>query len=199
MLPKSALWLLFRGDADMNLGMGGLGSIDNQGVLAAALAGLCLLIGIALSIAALRQIAAARKAMCSARFLRELLEAGPARALLVQPDGSVELDEALARDLGVAPRLPSLHALGEAARGIEAEDAERLAAMLRPAILAGERIDLALRIKGSARLVDVRGARRRTASVLERRCCGFPTAAMQRPSGAKWPLVLQAPNRRWAH
>jgi PAS domain-containing protein len=144
----------------MNPGMGGqgiIGSASDQSMLVAALAGLCLLIGIVLSILSLRQMVAARHAMRSARFMRELLDAGPSRAMLAHPDGRVELDEALAHDFGVAPQLSSLHALAEVVGGIEAEDAERLAALVRPAVLAGERIDLAVRLKGSSRLVDIRG------------------------------------------
>lgn len=141
----------------MNSGMGGQGNIIDQGVLVFALAGLCLLIGIALGIAAMRQMAAARATMRSARFVRELLDAGPSRAVLVHADGSVELDEALARDIGVAPQLPSLQALADVQGGIDADDAERLAALVRPAVLTGERIDLAVRLKGSARMLDVRG------------------------------------------
>jgi signal transduction histidine kinase len=95
--------------------------------------------------------------MRSARFVRDLLAAGPARAMLLHADGTVELDQLLARDFGVGAELASLAALGEAANGIEPADLERLAATVEPAVLAGERIDIAMRLKGSQRLIDVRG------------------------------------------
>nr|WP_314444707.1 PAS-domain containing protein [uncultured Sphingomonas sp.] len=125
--------------------------------LLVAVPALCLVLALGLGGVALRQIARARSAMRSASFARDLLAASPGRAILLHPDGSVELDRLLARDLGVEEQLSSLLALGESPAGIEPEDVERLAGLVGPAVLAGERIDLAVRLKGSSRLVDVRG------------------------------------------
>jgi signal transduction histidine kinase len=145
----------------MNAGMAGAGTFNllrDLETLVVALAALCLLVALGLGVAALRQLASARASARSARFVRDLLEAAPARAMLLHPDGRVELDRALARDMGVATELASLAALAEAPGGIEPEDAEKLTALARTALIAGDRIDLAVRLRSSTRLVDVRGA-----------------------------------------
>ena len=131
--------------------------VNGEGALLTGLAGLCLLVALALAVIAVRQISAARSATRSARSVRELLAAGPARALLIHGDGRVELDRALAQSLGAPIELESLAALGDAPNGIEESDLERLKAQLGPAALAGERIDLTVRLKQSAQLMDVRG------------------------------------------
>lgn len=131
---------------------------DGLGLPLVGLAALCLLVAVGLAIAALRQLASARKAIGAARLVRELLEAGPGRPLLVHAYGRVELDRVLAREFGVPTELESLTLLGEAPGGIEPADLERLAALVGEVPLSGERIDLAVRRKGSSRLIDVRGA-----------------------------------------
>ena len=61
-----------------------------------------------LLIMASRRIARANAVIASARSAAALLRAAPARPLLIHPDGKIELDTTLQRDLGLADAVARL-------------------------------------------------------------------------------------------
>lgn len=113
---------------------------SNMAMTAIAATLVCLIAAIVLAVLAVRQIAAAREAMRAARFVRELLAAGPTRAMLLHADGSLEIDQGLARELAVAPTMPSLSSLGTGDGGLEQDDVEQLFALTESSRLGGEAI-----------------------------------------------------------
>src|SRR5688500_7785430 len=104
--------------------------LGDSWLLLAALGGASLIVALALGVTGWRQMAGARAARKAARFARDLLEAGPARPLLITGDGRLELDERLARELGLAPVLPSIDQLADGENGLEPDDVARLAGLV---------------------------------------------------------------------
>src|SRR6185369_11223364 len=76
----------------------------------------------ALAILAARRLRRAQAVLGAARTMRSLLDAAPARALLVHPDGSIEADSKLVRELGL-PSIPSrIEELASDGHGFDPED-----------------------------------------------------------------------------
>src|SRR5688500_847072 len=86
------------------------------------IAALWVVIGVALSVFAARRVAQADAVLEAARTLSTLLEAAPARPVLVRADGSVEIDKRLARELGLAPDVGRLDDMAPGKAGLDAED-----------------------------------------------------------------------------
>src|SRR3569833_2295121 len=127
---------------------------------ALAIAGLALLwIGIAvwLSFLAARRFRLAEAVLESARSTAFLLDAAPARPLLVRPDGRIEIDLRLARELGIEGIPTRLDDLSGETWGLRKGDFERLTVAVASARLSAGRIAEKLRAAGSDRAFDVRG------------------------------------------
>ncbi|HEY8593360.1 MAG TPA: PAS-domain containing protein [Sphingomicrobium sp.] len=123
----------------------------------AALAVLWLGIAAAVAIAAARRLRAATQVLEAARSNARLLEAMPARPLLIRPDDRIEADERLLRDLGLhGPK--SLSDLSSDEGGISVEDLAMLTEKVHAARASAERIAAKVRAHGSARVFDVTGA-----------------------------------------
>ncbi|GAA4015930.1 PAS domain-containing sensor histidine kinase [Sphingomonas swuensis] len=133
------------------------GWAGETGVALAGIAALCLLAAALLILVAARQLRRAHQAQAAHRLARDLLKASPTRPLLIHPDGSLELDSALAQELGMASSLPALEALAGEDHGLDRDDISRLRELLAPAVLSGERVETLVRIAGSATILDVRG------------------------------------------
>jgi len=134
-----------------------MGELSGTSLLALGVAALWILIAAAVAVTAARRLRDAGAVIGSARNLAALLELAPARPLVVRPDGGIEVDARLLRELGlhVAPR--SFPELGGEDKGIVAEDLEGLATDLRTAAVGGARIARQIRIAGSSRVLEVRG------------------------------------------
>nr|WP_294169361.1 PAS domain-containing sensor histidine kinase [uncultured Sphingomonas sp.] len=126
--------------------------------LAAGVAGLWLVIAVTLSILAARRMRRAHGVLEAARSLSALLAAGPARPLLVNPDGTVETDDGLVRELGLERMPARIEELASGGRGLEPDDLAALTERIRTAALSGGRIEQSVAIAGSARVLEVRGA-----------------------------------------
>ncbi|MGH6705897.1 MAG: ATP-binding protein, partial [Sphingomicrobium sp.] len=100
----------------------------------------------------------AQSVLSAARTMRSLLDAAPARALLVHSDGKVEADGQLARDLGLATTPRQLGDLGGDDSGIERSDLGALSEDLVEVRLGGPPIRRQLRMAGRDRVVEVRAA-----------------------------------------
>ena len=126
-------------------------------LLALAAAALSVILAAMLCLLAWRQYRAARRLRAGSAFALDLLKASPARAVLVDPAGRVEIDERLARELGLEREVASIRDLAGAETGLDGEGAEWLARALPEAALSGKPIEGSVRVAGSARLLDVRG------------------------------------------
>ena len=129
--------------------------------LAAAIiviAAIWVVIASVLAILAAKRLRRAQSVLDAARTMRSLLDAAPARAMLVYPDDKIEADAQLLRELGLssAPRRLSELAGGES--GFDQPDLDALAADLADVRLGGPAIRRQLRLAGRDRAVELRAA-----------------------------------------
>ena len=125
--------------------------------LAVGLGAVWIAIAAALALVAARRMRRADALVSTARRLATLLAASPARSLLVAPDGKVQADSALLRDLGLERDPQKLDDLAGDDRGIVREDLDALTLEVMRTALDGSRIDAQIRAAGSGRVFDVRG------------------------------------------
>ena len=126
-------------------------------VVAIALAALWIVVAVAVSIAAARRIRRASVVITSAHVMASLLDVAPARPLLVHPDGRIEVDARLLRDLGLDQAPARLADLGGGTVGIEQDDLKALIDDIQAAAPAGKKVERKVRSAGSSRVFDVRG------------------------------------------
>lgn len=100
----------------------------------------------------------AHEVLAGAQSISALLAAGPARPLLVGADDRLEADERLVRELGLGRPPVTLGDLTEEGRGLRPKDLEELSERIRAARLSGERLEHSVRLAGSSRVMEVRGA-----------------------------------------
>jgi signal transduction histidine kinase len=122
-----------------------------------ALALLWLAVGVLLAVTAARRLRLAESILGAARSNAALLEISPARPLAVHPDGSIECDPLLLRDLGIQRAPKSLSDLAGNDSGIVADDLEKLRTDIEAARASAGRLERKVRVNGSARIFDVRG------------------------------------------
>ena len=121
------------------------------------IAGLWLAIAAALLVIAARRMRDSGALVGSARSLAALLEAAPARPLLVRADGSIDADVRLARELGLDRQPRSWDELTGDDYGLAREDLDELRNAVEGAALSGSSVQLQARAVGSDRVFDVRG------------------------------------------
>ncbi|HET6536103.1 MAG TPA: histidine kinase, partial [Sphingomicrobium sp.] len=122
-----------------------------------ALALLWLAVGVLLAMTAARRLRLVESILGAARSNAALLEISPARPLVVHPDGSIECDPLLLRDLGVQREPKGLPDLAGEGSGIAADDLQSLISDVEAARTSGGRVERKVRVNGSARIFDVRG------------------------------------------
>jgi signal transduction histidine kinase len=122
------------------------------------LAAFWLAIAALILIMATRRIARANAVLASARTTAALLRSAPARPLLIYTDGKVEIDSHLQRELGLKDEPKTLDQLTGNDSGIRAEDLEVLRGDIASAAIGGPPIERQVRIAGSERVLEVRGA-----------------------------------------
>src|SRR4051794_10644780 len=99
-----------------------------------AIVGLALLwvgIAAAVALAAARRFGLAETVLGSARSTAALLEAAPARPLLVRSDGGIEIDKRLAREMGLTSEPATLDDLAGDGAGLAPEDLEQLGSAIK--------------------------------------------------------------------
>jgi signal transduction histidine kinase len=122
------------------------------------IAALWIALAAALFMFAARRIRDANAVLEAARSMASLLEVAPARPLLVRPDGSVDVDKRLARELGLTAEARRVDNLWGSDTGLEPDDFAELMKAIASAALSGEEIERQVRAAGSNRVFGVRGA-----------------------------------------
>ncbi len=122
-----------------------------------ALGLLWLAIAVAMSLVAARRFRVAEQVLGAARSTAALLELAPTRPLLVRPDGQVEVDGQLVRELGLEHEPERLADLGGGSSGIAAEDLGILEQDIAEARVSASRISRKVRASASGRTFEVRG------------------------------------------
>jgi signal transduction histidine kinase len=131
-----------------------------SGVTSLAIAALALLwvaIGAAIAVVAARRFRLAQQVLDAARANSRLLEMMPARPALVRPDGRIEIDDQLLRNLGLEARPARLAELAGNDSGLLSDDLEVLTADIEAAQTSAGRVSRSVRAHGSAQVFDVRG------------------------------------------
>ncbi len=122
------------------------------------IAALWVAIAAALAILADRRLRRAQAVLGAARTMRSLLDAAPARALLVHPDGRVEADAQLLRELGLQATPRRLDDLGGDDAGFDRDDLATFASALNDVRLGGAPLRRQLHLAGRDRVVELRAA-----------------------------------------
>ena len=96
------------------------------------IAALWVALAAALAVLAARRLRRAQAVLGAARTMRSLLDAAPARALLILPDGRIEADSSLVRELGISAVPEKLADLAGAESGFDREDLDHRRHRVRP-------------------------------------------------------------------
>lgn len=134
-----------------------MGELGGSSWLVMAIAGLWLAIAGGLLVLAARRIRDANNVLTAATSMAALLDVAPSRPLLVRPDGSIEADKRLLRELGLDKDVGNLRDLGGAENGLAHEDLALLEAAVQGAALSGTFEVQQLRASSSNRVFEVRG------------------------------------------
>lgn len=125
--------------------------------LALGIAGLWLAIAAAFLVVAWRRLREANAVIDAAASMASLLDVAPVRPLLVRPDGSIDVDERLLRELGLEKSVKRVDDLSGSEHGFVPEDLDRLTNAIESCSLSGMSIKQQVRAAGSDRIFDVRG------------------------------------------
>jgi signal transduction histidine kinase/PAS domain-containing protein len=131
--------------------------LATTGVIAAALAALWIGIAAALSVLAARRYRLAERVLGVAQANATLLDISPARPLVVRPDGRVEADRTLVRELGLTAAPAALSELHGNDSGLAADDLALLTRQIETARSSASRLAAKVRVGGSSRVFEVRG------------------------------------------
>ena len=112
----------------------------------------------ALAMFAAMRIRRAQSLLAATRTMRSLLDAAPARAMLIQADGSVEVDARLVQELGLAGPPQKIENLTGVDRGFESDDLSSLIEALADVRLGGAPLRRQLRLAGGERVLELRAA-----------------------------------------
>ena len=126
-------------------------------IVVAALALAWIALAAAIAMVAARRFRLAETILGVARSNASLLEATPARPLLVRPDLRVDVDPQLLRDLGLKNAPVHLSGLTGNDSGLDARDLELLSAAIEGARVSAQRVAMNVRANGSGRVFEVRG------------------------------------------
>lgn len=112
----------------------------------------------AIAVLAARRFRRAQQVIGAARALRDLVDASPARPIIVYPDDRVEVDELAARDLGLISRPSRIAELAENGRGIAGEDLDAVSAALVELRQGGAPIRQQVHLASRERSMEIRAA-----------------------------------------
>lgn len=122
------------------------------------IAALWVVFAAALAILAAKRIRRAQAVLAATRNMRSLLDAAPARAMLIHPNGKVEADSRLVQELGL-PAIPQrIEDLVAADAGFEPDDLASLNEALADVRLGGAPLRRQLRLAGGERVLELRAA-----------------------------------------
>lgn len=122
------------------------------------IAALWVAIAAILAVIAARRLRRAQAVLGAARTMRSLLNAAPARALLIHADGSIDVDDQLVRELGLASVPKKFEELSASEGGFEEEDLRDFAAALDDVRFGSAPLRRQMRLVGSGRVVELRAA-----------------------------------------
>ena len=135
-----------------------MGGLATTGLIAAALAALWILVAALIGVISARRLRDANAVLSTARTLQTLVELSPARPLVVRSNGGIEADSRLMREIGLDSAPSDMAGLAGAEQGLVAADVANLEERVREAAARGDKLECQVRVAGSGRVLDVRGA-----------------------------------------
>ena len=131
--------------------------IDGPAWAVTALAALWLAIAVGVAVVAARRLSRANHVLGVARSLSSLVNASPARALLVRASGHIEADRRLLRELGLGGDETLFAELQAEGRGLVAEHFEALRSDVETCAISRLPFERKVGIVGSSQVFHVRG------------------------------------------
>ena len=122
------------------------------------IAAIWVVIASVLAILAAKRLGRAQSVLDAARTMRALLDAAPARAMLVHADGKIEVDGQLVRELGLTSAPKRLIDLAGKGSGFDKEELEAFASDLADVRLGGAPVRRQLQLAGHDRVIELRAA-----------------------------------------
>lgn len=121
-------------------------------------AALWVVIAAALAIMAAKRIRRAQAVLGATRTMRSLLDAAPAKAMIIHADGTLDADEKLVQELGLSGVPRRIEDLGGNDGGFDPADLSSLIEALADVRLGGAPLRRQLRLVGSERVLELRAA-----------------------------------------
>jgi signal transduction histidine kinase len=131
---------------------------SNAAAAIIVIAALWVVFAAALAILAAKRIRRAQSVLGATRTMRSLLDAAPARAMLIHGDGSVEADARLVQELGLAAMPRRVEDLASGDGGFDNDDLSSLIDALGDVRLGGAALRRQLRLSGGDRVLELRAA-----------------------------------------
>ncbi len=133
-------------------------SSANASAAIIVLAALWVVFAAALAILAARRIRRAQSVLGAARTMRSLLDAAPARAMIIHADGTVDADARLVQELGLSKIPQRIEAMTGNGEGFEPDDLSSLIESLADVRLGAAPLRRQLRLAGGERVLELRAA-----------------------------------------
>ncbi len=127
-------------------------------VLVIGIVAFWILVAAGLSLFAARRLRRAEGVIGAARSIASLLDAAPARPLIVRSDGGIEPDPQLLRQIGIGGQPATLADLAGNDHGFDPGDLDALADAVAATALGAGPIERQVRIAGTGKVLEVRGA-----------------------------------------
>jgi signal transduction histidine kinase len=122
------------------------------------IAALWVVFAAALAMLAAKRIRRAQSLLGATRTMRSLLDAAPARAMIIHADGTVDADARLVQELGLSGIPRRIEELTGAESGFEPDDLSSLIEALADVRLGGAPLRRQLRLAGGERVLELRAA-----------------------------------------
>lgn len=133
-------------------------SSANAAAAIIVIAALWVVFAAALAILAARRIRRAQAVLGATRTMRSLLDAAPARAMIIHADGTLDSDGRLIQDLGLTSAPRRIEELGGSDSGVDPNDLTSLIEALADVRLGGAPLRRQLRLAGGEKVLEIRAA-----------------------------------------
>lgn len=133
-------------------------SSANAAAAIIVIAALWVVFAAAIAILAARRIRRAQSMLGASRTMRSLLDAAPARAMIIHADGTVDADARLVQELGLSAVPRRIEDLAGNDSGFEPDDLSSLIDALADVRLGGAPLRRQLRMSGGERVLELRAA-----------------------------------------
>ena len=130
----------------------------NAAAAVIVLAALWVVFAAAIAILAAKRIRRAHAVLAATRTMRSLLDAAPARAMIIHADGALEVDGKLAQEMGLSGVPGRIQELSGSSGGLDPDDLSSLIEALADVRLGGAPLRRHMRLAGTERVLELRAS-----------------------------------------